>query len=259
MNARSALFDVYGDHLRQRGGAAPVAALLRLLAALDVAAPAVRTAISRMVSQGWLAPVRLDHSAGYRMTPQAERRLSAAADRIYRQGIAEWDGRWHLVVVEHLPDRATRERVRGGLTYLGYAPLRDHTWISPRPSTELDGVLAGEDATASRFWASFDGDAVSLASSAWDLDDIGQNYTAWLAEAHTLVGDPHRALSDEESFTIRSRLVHEWRKFLFRDPALPRELLPAEWPGDAAAAFFDEQAARLADGASRFVDRCLTP
>ena len=76
MNARSALFDVYGDHLRSRGGQAPVAALVRILAPLDIAAPAVRTAISRMVRQGWLAAVRLDAGPGYRLTARAERRLS---------------------------------------------------------------------------------------------------------------------------------------------------------------------------------------
>ena len=54
MQARSALFDLYGDHLRRRGGQAPVAALIRLLAPLGIAAPAVRTAVSRMVRQGWL-------------------------------------------------------------------------------------------------------------------------------------------------------------------------------------------------------------
>jgi phenylacetic acid degradation operon negative regulatory protein len=52
VHARSALFDLYGDHLRARGDWAPVAALVRLLAPLDVTAPAVRTAISRMVRQG---------------------------------------------------------------------------------------------------------------------------------------------------------------------------------------------------------------
>ena len=57
MRARSALFDVYGDHLRARGDQAPVAALVRLLAPVGIAAPAVRTAISRMVVQDWLAPV----------------------------------------------------------------------------------------------------------------------------------------------------------------------------------------------------------
>ncbi|GAA3943394.1 hypothetical protein GCM10023085_26560 [Actinomadura viridis] len=57
MNAGSALFVLYGDHLRERGGPAPVAALVRLPAALDVAAPAVRLAVSRMAGQGRLVHV----------------------------------------------------------------------------------------------------------------------------------------------------------------------------------------------------------
>jgi phenylacetic acid degradation operon negative regulatory protein len=259
VNARSALFDVYGDHLRPRGGTAPVAALLRILAALDVAAPAVRTAVSRMVRQGWLVPVRLDAGAGYRLTPQAERRLTAAAHRIYRRGIAPWDGRWHLLAMDPMPERSRRDRVRSGLGYLGYAPLRDNTWISPRASAEVDTLLSDEGVRALRFWAAYDGDDAQLAASAWDLDGIGRAYTTWLDDARLLVGNPARTVSDEEAFRVRSRLVHEWRKFLFRDPSLPHELLPPNWPGDVAAAFFDQQADRLAAGASRFVDCCLGP
>ncbi len=236
-----------------------MAALLRLLAPLEVAAPAVRTAVSRMVRQGWLLPARLDQGAGYRATPQAERRLSAAANRIYRRGIAAWDGRWHVLVIDHVSERSRRDRVRRGLGYLGYATLREDTWIGPRASSELDALLSGEGVRTLRFWASHDGDQARLAASAWDLDGIGRSYASWLAEARELVDDPHPGLTDEEAFTTRSRLVHEWRKFLFRDPALPRELLPADWPGDEAAAFFDEQAERLAPGAGRFVDSCLGP
>ena len=71
MQARSALFDVYGDHLRARGSEAPVAAVVRLLNPVGIAAPAVRTAISRMVMQGWLEPVQLSGGRGYRATALA--------------------------------------------------------------------------------------------------------------------------------------------------------------------------------------------
>ncbi|MGC4109499.1 MAG: PaaX family transcriptional regulator C-terminal domain-containing protein [Nocardioides sp.] len=54
-----------------------------------------------------------------------------------------------------------------------------------------------------------------------------------------------------------SRLVHEWRKFLFDDPGLPAELLPSDWPGFAAADLFTGEAARLKPAADRFVSRCL--
>src|SRR5690348_7334647 len=114
MHARSALFDLYGDHLRARGGRAPVAALVRILAPLGITAPAVRTAISRMVRQGWLSPVRLDDGPGYTLTDRARQRLDEAAARIYRTRSAAWEGTWDLVVVGPVPHRAARERLRSG-------------------------------------------------------------------------------------------------------------------------------------------------
>ncbi len=88
MQARSALFDVYGDHLRARGSQAPVAAVVRMLDPVGIAAPAVRTAISRMVMQGWLEPVQLAGGRGYRTTERANRRLDEAGNRIYRRDVA---------------------------------------------------------------------------------------------------------------------------------------------------------------------------
>ena len=67
MNARSALFDLYGDHLRTRKGEAAVSALVRLLAPLDIKAPAVRTAVSRIETarkgcyRGFCGPSRTRH------------------------------------------------------------------------------------------------------------------------------------------------------------------------------------------------------
>ena len=89
MQARSALFDLYGDYLRPRGGRAPVAALVKLLAPLGIAPPAVRTAMSRMVRQGWLHPLRLVSGPGYLLTPKAARWLDEAAARVYRTGRVE--------------------------------------------------------------------------------------------------------------------------------------------------------------------------
>src|SRR5437588_4263209 len=112
MQARSALFDLYGDYLRPRGGRAPVASLVRLLAPLDIAAPAVRTAVSRMVRQGWLLAVDTDTGCGYGLSDRAARRLDEAAARIYRhRPVAPWDGCWSIAIISHSADRTTRERL----------------------------------------------------------------------------------------------------------------------------------------------------
>ncbi len=257
MNARSALFDVYGDHLRSRGGVAPVAGLVTMMAPLGISAPAVRTAISRMVRQGWLSPVRLDGGAGYQLSTRAEHRLADAASRIYRTRPPGWDGRWHLVVLERVPERAGRERLRSAMTFLGYAQLRDDTWISPRASGELDSLLDAEGVRGRRFLASYDGTDTELTTAAWDVHGLGCSYARWLDGAAGLVAAAGDDPGDRDAFVVRSRLVHEWRKFLFRDPGLPRQLLPADWPGEAAADYFDEQSTRLLPAAGRYVDGCM--
>ena len=258
MNARSALFDLYGDHLRTRGGQAPVAALVRLLAPLGIAAPAVRTAVSRMVRQGWLEPVRLPDGPGYALTPRAVRRVDDASRRIYRTSQAEWDGTWHLVVTEPVPARTRRERLRAGMTFLGYGQLDSSTWIGPRASEEVSTLLAAEQANAERFTARHDGDALVLVRRAWDLESLAGFYSSWLESAKVLSAEADSDATDEQAFAVRSRLLHEWRKFLFVDPGLPAALLPPGWVGQSAAAFFDQESTRLLPAALRYVDSCLT-
>jgi len=264
VHARSALFDLYGDHLRSRGGHAPVAALVRLMAPLDIAAPAVRTAVSRMVRQGWLEPTRLTGGRGYALTERARQRLDDAAVRIYRTREGGWGGAWDLLVLAPVGRRTARERVRSGLSFLGYGPLSDSTWISPFPSPEVDSLLDGEDVARSRFSA-HDPDPGERAGQAWDLASLGKQYAGWQQFAESLLEDPEPHLpavvgagADERAFAVRSVLLHEWRKFLFTDPGLPAELLPSRWPGHEAARFFGDEAARLLPAADRFVDTCLT-
>jgi phenylacetic acid degradation operon negative regulatory protein len=256
MRARSALFDVYGDHLRARGDQAPVSTLIRLLEPVGIAEPAVRTAISRMVAQGWLEPTRVDDAPGYRASGRAIERLSEAADRIYRSAPEEWDGRWRLLFLDAPRPRGERERLRQELTYLGYAEHAPGVWLCPFTRPEADEVVARAGGTARRGLAiELDPDPVA----AGDLDTLASSYAAWPALARHLVEDEgdHADDDDERAFAARFRLVHEWRKFLFDDPGLPAGLLPPDWPGQSAAALFTQEAARLKPAADRFVGRCL--
>jgi phenylacetic acid degradation operon negative regulatory protein len=250
------LFDVYGGHLRARGGAATVAALVRLLEPLGIAAPAVRTAVSRMVRQGWLRPVRLPGGAGYALTRRAELRLDEAGARIYRTRPSTWDGRWHVVILDRAPARAEKDRLASSLQLLGYGPLGPATWIAPRPSAELAALLDVEQVVAHTFHGRHGGDDTELAAAAWDLAALDAGYAdfvrLWSANLSGVdVGD------EPAAFATSQLLLHDWRKFLFRDPGLPPELLPTAWMGAAAAEFFDLQTARLAPAATRFVDACL--
>jgi phenylacetic acid degradation operon negative regulatory protein len=259
MHARSALFDVYGDHLSTRGHRAPVAGLVRLLGTLGIAAPAVRTAISRMVAQEWLQPDTVDGARGYAATPQAIRRFAETSDRVYRRRHQAWDGTWQLVVVAPFESRATRTSVQRDLSFLGYAELGERVWVSPWVRAELDEALARAGARATTGVVR-DFDPADAPVRAWDLPALATTYDEWLCDAADAVAHHLAAHADPEeaAFAARFHLVHEWRKFLFRDPGLPDELLPGDWPGRAAADYFRQEAARLADASDAFLDRTLT-
>ncbi|TNH23937.1 PaaX family transcriptional regulator [Micromonospora orduensis] len=260
MQARSALFDLYGDHLRPRGGRAPVAALVKLLAPLGIAPPAVRTAVSRMVRQGWLDPLRLASGPGYSITPKAARRLDEAAARIYRTGRVTWDGRFDLLVLEAPGSRRDRQRLAATLSFLGYGTLDEQTWVATRPGEDVDLLLAEAGIRFERFTAShYSGTpgAMGVVRRAWDLTEIGHAYERFVADQRPLLASVTVRSSDEEAYAARFRLVHAWRTFLFRDPQLPPALLPERWSGTAAASFFDRHAARLRPAADRYVEQCL--
>ena len=256
MHARSALFDVYGDHLRSRGSQAPVAGLVALLEPVGIQAPAVRTAISRMVAQGWLESVQLPAGRGYRATGRAIRWLDDAGARIYRRVDQEWDGRWRLALVDAPLQRAARTRLGADLAFIGYAELAPQVWVSPYSRVELDEVLQ-RAGTAARLACAERIDPSPV--DAWDLEALESAYRSFISETDALLrrtsgehDDP-----DQAAFAARFHLVHEWRKFLFADPGLPAELLPDDWPGHEAARAFASEAARLQPGADSFVDRCL--
>jgi phenylacetic acid degradation operon negative regulatory protein len=260
MQARSALFDLYGDHLRSRGGRAPVAALVRLLAPLGIAAPAVRTAVSRMVRQGWLEPMRLSNGPGYALTAKASRRLDEAAARIYRTATVTWEGRFDLIVLDPPGSRRARLRLGANLAFLGYGTLDERTWVAPRPGEEVDALLADAGVRFERFTASHAAGtegAVAMVRRAWDLAALARAYQGFVTQLTPLVSRVTARSDEQTAYAARFQLVHAWRTFLFRDPQLPPVLLPEPWPGNAAAAFFDKHATRLRPPADRFVDRCL--
>ncbi|HEX8630262.1 MAG TPA: PaaX family transcriptional regulator C-terminal domain-containing protein [Catenuloplanes sp.] len=260
MQARSALFDLYGDYLRPRGGRAPVAALVKLLTPLGIAPPAVRTAVSRMVRQGWLNPLRLSAGPGYLLTPKAARRLDDAAARIYRTSRAGWDGRFDLVLIRTPVSRRSRQRLVTNLSYQGYGMLDEQTWVAPRPGEDIDALLVENEIEYERFSAGHvagTAGAASVVNRAWNLAEIGRAYECFVDEQRPLLAAVNARSSDEDAYAARFRLVHAWRTFLFRDPQLPPMLLPERWSGTSAAAFFDRQAGRLRPAADRYVDHCL--
>jgi phenylacetic acid degradation operon negative regulatory protein len=88
-----------------------------------------------------------------------------------------------------------------------------------------------------------------MVSRAWDLTALEERYEAFLADFGAL-----EPAGRAEALHAQTRLVHEWRRFPFLDPQLPRALLPANWSGAKAAELFHHKHGEWGPAASQHWD-----
>jgi phenylacetic acid degradation operon negative regulatory protein len=255
----SLIFTLYGDLVHRFGESLRIGSLIRLMAPFGLSPAAVRQAVSRMVRQGWLVARPEEGRAVYAVSERGRRRIAALSPRIYGP-LVEWDGRWRLLVYRIPEDRRDgRDRLRKELAVLGWAPLATATWISPRDSV-AEALEVARSAGIADELVSFEGPSRgplsdrALVERCWDLAAIAAAYRRFLASYRPrLEAERTRpVLSDEEAFVERLLLLHDFRKFTYLDPGLPSALLPAHWPGTAAAALFRDYYALLEDRATTF-------
>jgi len=249
-SARSLLLTVLGEFVLPTGRPVWTAALLDLLAELDVAEKAARQAIMRTADSGWIAGSRQGRATRGALTDAGTRLLKEGTDRIYGFAAEDrpWDGRW-LVLTVGVPEnaRSLRQRLRTRLGWAGLGSVNGTTWVTPRVAREQEahqvleelGLLAGSWSFVAAAGAV--GDERSLTRAAWDLEEIEARYEDFLGLAAG-----QRPRTDAQALLAQVRLVQEWRRFPLLDPGLPRELLPPRWSGARAAEVFRERHAAWA-------------
>ncbi|GEL17259.1 PaaX family transcriptional regulator [Pseudonocardia asaccharolytica] len=263
MKARSLVFDLFGDYLRYRGSEVRLRALVALMDCFDVPKPTVRVVAARLRKEGWLHSRREGRETSYALTEAAWRLLDEGRSRIFARAAGPWDGHWHMVIYQ-VPEteRALREQLRKRLSWLGFGALAPSVWISPhdraaqlcaefadRPAARLDVLRARSEGLAA------DRD---MAGRAWDLEALDRDYAILLADYRPRLADYRGgAVRGRDALVERMRLIHDYRRFPFRDPDLPPELLPEGWPGRAAHEVFLEAHGLLRAPAEAFVDGVL--
>jgi phenylacetic acid degradation operon negative regulatory protein len=209
----------------------PVAALVRVAALFGIAERAVRTAVSRMVSNGDL----IASEGVYGLAPRLVARQDVQEASL-SPAMTDWDGTWEIAIVTS-PPRPLAERValRKSMGRLRFAEMREGVWTRPANLVRDHNGAIAEQCTV--FRARHDDDT-TLVESLWNLD-------GWASEARHLRGviDPN---GDLKSGFMASALVI---RHLLVDPCLPPALLPDRWPANELrndyAAFIETVAARL--------------
>ncbi|MEU6367858.1 PaaX family transcriptional regulator C-terminal domain-containing protein [Streptomyces sp. NPDC046931] len=257
---RSLIVTFYGAYGRFTPGPVPVAELIRLLAAVGVDAPSVRSSVSRLKRRGLLVPSRTaTGAAGYALSPDALQLLDDGDRRVYATTPPEDEG-W-VVAVFSVPEseRQKRHLLRSRLAGLGFGTAAPGVWIAPaRLYEETRHTL--QRLRLGPYVELFRGEHLGFAPTAqavarwWDLAAIAKQHEAFL-DCHAHVLHEWEAREDtppEAAYRDYLLALDSWRHLPYVDPGLPAQLLPGDWPGTRSASVFRALHERLRDAGAVF-------
>ena len=241
--ARSLIVTVWGDALAPHGGAVWLAGLIRLMAPFSINERLVRTSVFRLAQDGWLIASTQGRTSRYRLTKEGKRRFDDAHVRIYTRPDDAWNGSWEMVIADAVPP-ARRAALREELVWSGFGGLGPTLFVRPaQRGRPLPGTLDTRG-VAERVLIASASDTPgrrslhAVVANAWDLTMLAADYRRFLQRFGAVI-DRFRAagegaLDPQQCFVVRTLLIHAYRRVLLRDPLLPAELLPLDWPGAAA-------------------------
>jgi phenylacetic acid degradation operon negative regulatory protein len=126
-------------------------------------------------------------------------------------------------------------------------------WIAPG-RVDAAGTVAslGLGAHVRVFHATTPCDISGLIADAYDLSGLSSRYAAFLSRWGAFAGD-------DDPLATRLRLSAEWLDAIRRDPRLPVEHLPPDWPAARAQRVFRELEEAYREPARTVADGLLDP
>jgi phenylacetic acid degradation operon negative regulatory protein len=249
----SIVITVFGDAIVPRGGSVWLGTLLEFFEALDIDSGVVRTAMSRLATDGWLERNKIGRNSFYRLAKKGRQTFAAATRHIYDPPPSDWTGRFELLLIGNGEDR---DASRDALKNAGFGSPLPGVWVAP------SGVpVPDEAAGAIRLEVSAEDDSGRrLLSESWPLDRTSDAYQKFMKTFAPLRGWIGRGgdLTEADAFTARILLIHHYRRVVLRDPLLPTALLPGDWPGRAARELCGEIYRGLLRQSEQWLDRHAT-
>jgi phenylacetic acid degradation operon negative regulatory protein len=244
----SLIVTLYGDAIVPRGGSLWIGSLIEVMALFGIDAGHVRTAVSRLSSDGWLVSTKRGRASYYRLTRSGETEFLQATQRIY-SGIPMVRGDMQVAIIG--PAAQDHGAIRAALRTAGYAavsPVIHAGFDAPPPD-----LLAHEGVFV---MTPRPGDRRALAEAAFRTDEVSRSYRDFVAQ-FSPVADAlaRKAPDEEEALVTRTLLIHAFRRVVLRDPGLTSDLLPSDWQGGAARALAARIYALVAAPSERFLDR----
>jgi phenylacetic acid degradation operon negative regulatory protein len=230
IRAGSLIVTVFGDAVVPRGGVLSLTTLHEIMRAFRISDTLVRTALSRLVSEGWFERWKVGRNSYYRLTPQGHEAFAEATQRIYTDPPQNWQGSFDLLLLENAQDRSA---LRAELSAAGYGSLGPDLLLAAAASGGKTGPFLRLAASPADLPT-----ARRLVEKAWPLADIESRYRRFIDTYAGILGALERGagFTNLDALLVRILLIHDYRRAVLKDPLLPAQLLPRPWAGTAARA-----------------------
>lgn len=205
-----------------------MADLQEIMGRMNIGENAVRTAMSRLASDGWVRREKVGRQSFYSLAAEGFSVFESASQRIYNSGEFEWSGLFEIFLRPH-DDHKKRMQSQSQLRQLGYgSPMSD---VYVRPVTPYSPSSAGRSG-GSIILKSSELAAPSLfefIERCWPVGEISKQCQQLVDRLSPL----HSALEADQfddpldCLAARILLIHEWRKLVLRNVDIPDSLRPA--------------------------------
>lgn len=240
LSGTSLIMTIFGDCIFHRGGIISLASLIQLMDVFGFNERSVRTAVFRLVQNGWLVSEKIGRTSYYRVTESSRQRFIMADQKIYSFSHHEWDQKWDLVLLSSV-ELENKAVLKKELEWLGFANIATNVMAYPGcDHLKLQNLLLNLKMTdqvvifkaeALQLWQESYPTVKRMVETNWPIQELHLRYEKFIRDFREFLHlvEYEDELDPIQAFQIRILLIHQYRRILLKDPNLPFELLPSEW------------------------------
>ncbi len=219
----SIIVSLFGDMAQEPGAQISGGVLTRIIEPMGIKPEAIRVALHRLRKDGWIESDRIGRVSRHVLSEFGRTQSAAVTPRIYARGPAPIE-HWHLLIAE---DGSGTQVLEDVMLSDDYIPIgRNVAMGAGVAPSQTDGLLAL--------------DIFPHTAPKWVQDRLCPPELR--ASCRTLLAAVDKAAKSRteawtptplQSATLRTLLVHRWRRVVLRQPDLPPGFYPSDWVGPA--------------------------
>jgi len=217
----SIIVSVFGDLVLHPGDRLSGSALTRIIRPMGIKPEAIRVALHRLRKEGWIESERTGRHSQHFLTGYSRAQNDRFMSRIYAHS-PETAQDWHILIAAEAAGMQTLDDLL--LTENHFSIGRNVAMGAGAVPDNCDDLLIYDVSARSV------PDWLKSKVCPPDLNAACHSLLQALAHIESLPV-PDQPPSPLQIATLRTGIVHRWRRVVLRHPNLPAEYFPVDWPG----------------------------